>query len=191
MKDVVLIYPNTMTEDDLVAAGVQPSRVMRGASESMTLMRITTETFELPVEVLGTYAEIQADAAKLARYDAIYSLTPVTFEGEVYTPAFEFTTFPRHLLEEERAEKIAAIKAGAEQQILRIAPEWKQRNLLARSIEITRMKIAGAATQAELDEEIAIAAIWEQVKVIRTASDNLEAQANAATTVAELDAIQI
>lgn len=79
-------------------------------------------------------------------------------------------------LENEKEKKIKAIKDEAAKRILAIAPEWKQRNLIARSVEITRAKIDGTATAEEIKEGNAIQAIWDSVKAIRDKSDALEAE---------------
>lgn len=67
-------------------------------------------------------------------------------------------------------------KGIANSKILAIASEWKQRNMIARSLELEREeRINGplsAPDQAELD---AMMAIWDRIKAIRVHSDSLEA----------------
>lgn len=67
------------------------------------------------------------------------------------------------------------IKSEAQRRINLIAPDWKQRNMIARSVELTE-KIAsgGTLTTAEQSERTTIENVWSQVKTIRTRSDQLE-----------------
>lgn len=73
-----------------------------------------------------------------------------------------------------QAGTAAAVKAEAARRILAILPEWKQRNLTARAAELAKIGEANW-TQAEADEWAAGQALWDQVKAIRAASDNIEA----------------
>ena len=67
-------------------------------------------------------------------------------------------------------------KGIANNKIIAIASEWKQRNMIARSLELEREDRTNgplsAAEQAELD---AMTAIWDRIKAIRAHSDTLEA----------------
>jgi len=69
----------------------------------------------------------------------------------------------------------AQTKGIANNKIVVIASEWKQRNMIARSLELERdERINGplsAPDQAELD---AMTAIWDRIKAIRAHSDSLE-----------------
>ena len=71
-----------------------------------------------------------------------------------------------------KAEKIKWIKAKAAEAINNTAPVWKQMNLL-------RAWVNGGTKDTRFD----------QIDAIRTKSDQLEAQVNAATTVAEINAV--
>ena len=71
-----------------------------------------------------------------------------------------------------KAEKIKWIKAKAGEEINAIVPVWKQMNLL-------RAQVNGGTKDARFD----------QIDAIRTKSDQLEAQVNAAITVAEINAV--
>lgn len=66
------------------------------------------------------------------------------------------------------------VKQEAGRRILAIAPEWQQRNMLARVAELLRIGEANlnAAEQAEL---AAIEAIWTTIKGLRAKSNALEA----------------
>lgn len=69
---------------------------------------------------------------------------------------------------EQAAARSVKIKQLAHSKIMAIAPEWKQRNLTARSVELLK---EGVTSGAEVD---AIQAVWDQVKAIRNHSDTLE-----------------
>ncbi len=69
----------------------------------------------------------------------------------------------------------ADIKAEAERRILAVLPEWKQRNLTARGIELLLALVKNRGwTAAETAEATAIQADWDKVKAIRARSDDLE-----------------
>ena len=71
----------------------------------------------------------------------------------------------------------ARIKAEAARRILEAMPEWKQRNMIARGLELSRIEIAGESLSPEEQaEEEAINAAWSFAKAVRQASDDLEAQ---------------
>ena len=80
-----------------------------------------------------------------------------------------------------KAEAITAIKTEAGRRILAIAPEWKQRNNLARFAELLDLP---TLTQAEQDEKDALKAAGQFLRSIRTASDQMEAQVSGFTTLA-------
>ena len=67
-------------------------------------------------------------------------------------------------------QRVAEINAEAQRRILAILPEWKQRNLTVRSVELLRIGPPNwsPAEQAEAD---AIQAQWDRIKAIRDASD--------------------
>lgn len=70
---------------------------------------------------------------------------------------------------------VEMIKQEAQRRIYNILPEWKQRNLTARAAELALKGVANLTLeeQAEVD---AGQALWDQIKTIRTRSDELEAQ---------------
>lgn len=75
----------------------------------------------------------------------------------------------------ERAVTPAAIKAEASRRILAIAPEWRQRNALARALQLQERLNAGwPLTAEEQAEREALHALWAAVNAIRTRSDELE-----------------
>lgn len=77
-------------------------------------------------------------------------------------------------LAQRRAAMVEGVKREASKRILSIAPEWKQRNMLARSAELLRIGEANL-TQEQRDEVLAIELIWETVQMIRAKSDIIEA----------------
>jgi hypothetical protein len=72
------------------------------------------------------------------------------------------------------------IKLIARNKILAVLPEWKQVNMTARSVELTRAGLAGNLTAGEQAEEAAIQAAWDWVKSVRAHSDTMEAAYEAA-----------
>jgi hypothetical protein len=79
------------------------------------------------------------------------------------------------------------IKLLARARILDVFPEWKQVNMTARSVELTRARIDGALTAGEQVEEAAIQAAWDWVKSVRAYSDTMEAAYEAAEDKAGFD----
>lgn len=77
-----------------------------------------------------------------------------------------------------RENQVRNVKAEAKRRIISIAPEWKQRNMIARGLEFARKMIRdgpNALTPEEEAEEAAMYALWTEVKRLRTVSDTLEA----------------
>lgn len=77
-----------------------------------------------------------------------------------------------------REKQVRNIKAEASRRIISIVPEWKQRNIIARGLEIARKMIRNGPntlSPEEEAEEAAISALWTEVKRLRTVSDQLEA----------------
>jgi hypothetical protein len=77
-------------------------------------------------------------------------------------------TLPEFTAEELKAIKIAEINQRAYDEIIAIAPLYKQNNMLARSIELTSKSSLTADEQSELDS---INAKWEAIKAIRAKSN--------------------
>ena len=67
------------------------------------------------------------------------------------------------------------VKKEASRRILAIAPEYKQRNMLSRSAELLRIGEANWTTEQQT-EVTQMEEIWNQIKTIRTRSNELEAQ---------------
>lgn len=73
------------------------------------------------------------------------------------------------------------IKTDAGAKITKAYPMWKQANMTARGVELTRVKAEGVAwSTAEQAEADALDAAWSWVKSIRAASDTAEAAVTAA-----------
>jgi hypothetical protein len=73
---------------------------------------------------------------------------------------------------DKEADRIRLIKLKAGKAIISLLPEWKQRNLLARAMELTDPNLV--LTEVQQLELADIRASWAAVKAIRTASDNAE-----------------
>ena len=69
---------------------------------------------------------------------------------------------------------VEEVKAEANRRILAIIPEWKQRNLLAQATRLNRKSVADW-TPEEVAQVEAGDAIWAQVELIRTRSNEIEA----------------
>ncbi len=79
-----------------------------------------------------------------------------------------------------KGRKVAQIKAEAGRRILAVLPEWEQRNLTARSVELLHIGKAAWTTE-EAAEAAAIDALWAGAKAIRSISDDLEASLDGMT----------
>ncbi len=66
-------------------------------------------------------------------------------------------------------------KAEAGRRILGVAPEWKQRNMTVRAVELLHKGEADWTTE-ERAEAAAMESAWAQITAIRVASDVLEAE---------------
>ncbi len=75
---------------------------------------------------------------------------------------------------EDRIIKSIARVAG--QVIIAIAPEYQQRNMIARAVEIADAKANGVATEADLAELDVLRSTWAKIIAIRTKSNDLETQ---------------
>lgn len=98
--------------------------------------------------------------------------------------------------EEALAERIAAVKAEAGRRILSIAPEWMQRNLTARAVELALLYPGTKGVdlpEPERSEYLAGQAVWERIRAIRAASNQIEttlaAESDNGAVVAELPAL--
>ena len=93
-----------------------------------------------------------------------------------------------------KSRAAAAIKAEASTRILAIAPLWKQNNLSARFAELTAKRIDQypiPLSQAEQDEYASIKASGQYLLSIRTASNSMEVECAALSTVADVEAYMV
>lgn len=74
-----------------------------------------------------------------------------------------------------KATTIAKVKAEANAKILALAPDWKQRNLIAGAVELERIERLTGVTPETTAKLAAIQLVWTQVGEIRAASDAIEA----------------
>lgn len=81
------------------------------------------------------------------------------------------------------ADTKAKIKAHAGRLITQHYPEWKQRNMLARAIELQHIRGLRALTTEEEIEEQNLLIHWGNIAELRNHSDALEAQVDAGQTV--------
>lgn len=82
-----------------------------------------------------------------------------------------------------KAALVTKIKAVAQQKIIAIAPEWRQRNLLVQAAKLLK-KGESSWTPDDTAAWNAGDVIWQQIAAIRAAGDVGEAAVNAATTTA-------
>ena len=93
-----------------------------------------------------------------------------------------------------KSRATSAIKAEASRRILAIAPLWKQNNLSARFAEMISKRIDQyplPLSQAEQTEYAAIKVSGQYLRSIRTASNNMEAECAALSTVADVEAYMV
>ncbi len=115
-----------------------------------------------------------ADINDLFHPDIVATLVPDTDSVAVLGGTWDGTSFgpiPAPIY------TVANAKAESRRRILALAPEWKQRNMLARSIELLRKDptISGL-TAAEANEAAKIEKAWAKITAVRTASNQLEAE---------------
>ena len=88
----------------------------------------------------------------------------------------------------------AQIKAIAGEVILAIAPEYKQRNMLAFSVEVADAKAQGTATYEQIAQSEAIRLVWARIQAVRAKSNELEEQyisAGEDLTAEDIEAIRV
>lgn len=78
------------------------------------------------------------------------------------------------ITEEQQIITAQDVKSEAQRRILHILPEWKQRNLTARAAELAIKGVQNWSLD-EQAEVVAGQALWDQIKIVRTKSDELEA----------------
>lgn len=87
----------------------------------------------------------------------------------------EWADIDNKIKEDKIARLPTDVKSVAHKKIVAILPEWKQRNQLARTLELLDKKSAGSALTVEEQSEVDdIRAQWGRVQAIRSYSDTLE-----------------
>jgi len=102
---------------------------------------------------------------------------PALVDG-VWVSGWIISAKPQADIDTFDAEIREHIKIEAGKRIVRMAPEWKQRNAMARGLEFARKMIRNgpnALTPEEDAEEAAMDTLWMEVKRLRAVSDQLEA----------------
>lgn len=89
-----------------------------------------------------------------------------TWTVRAHTPA-ELTSL--------RGAKASEVKAEAAARILNLYPDWKQRNMTARGVELLAIRADRAWTPEEATESDDLKAAWAVVSAIRAASNAVEA----------------
>lgn len=83
---------------------------------------------------------------------------------------------------------VAETKAEAGFRINTLAPDFKQRNMIARGVELTDVVVGGGSlTAPEVAEKAALQGAWDYVKAVRAASDTIEAEILASADPASID----
>lgn len=77
--------------------------------------------------------------------------------------------------DEAAANRVPEIKAAAGDLIVARYAEWKQRNMIARMVELNTKATPTVDEEAEM---AAIQVVWDWVKAVRAESDRLEADIN-------------
>ena len=103
----------------------------------------------------------------------------LTVEADQVTAVWTVADRP---LDEVKAELVQQVKQAVGAAILAVYPDWKQRNMIARAVDLTRIAGARALTTEESAEESALQAAWDWISGVRTASNMREAAILAATT---------
>ncbi len=76
----------------------------------------------------------------------------------------------------EMGPSAADVKTEARRRILSAFPEWKQTNMIARGLELQDVwRRNGSWSAGEQAESDALAAAWAWIKLVRAASDGIEA----------------
>ncbi len=84
-----------------------------------------------------------------------------------------------------KTRKKEIIKKEANEKILEIADEIKQRNLLATGLNLQHIGPSNWSAEEEATSD-AILAIWAQIKAIRDESDIMEASVDSATSIQDV-----
>jgi len=108
-----------------------------------------------------------------ATLDGVEMTVPEAPGNRHYAMILESIAAGETVTVEERVITIQEVKAEAQRRIYEILPDWKQRNLTARAAELA-IKGVENWTLEEQAEVAAGQALWDQIKIIRVKSDELE-----------------
>jgi len=158
-------------------------RVLR-SSKRVTLAdgRVVFNAKPNPELDLYAYREIGPGEGPFTRAAAM------TFENDGWTITAT-RSVAYSATESIRAMRIERVKAEAGSRILAVLPDWKQRNLTARAVELTALGQANWSAE-ELAEWQAGQALWDWVKATRAATETFAAAIDAETEPAAAVAVQ-
>lgn len=106
----------------------------------------------------------------------------------INNPNFDENLFKNDLIE----NKIKEIKDKAYRIIVYEHPEWKQRNMIARAVELNDKQMESNGLEpSEVDEKIQMKNIWQWIKNIRSQSNQMENEINLLTNVQEISDYKI
>jgi len=122
----------------------------------------------------GVYPVAIADAPPYDRdTERLVQAEPTLADGK-WVRGWTVVPLTADELAQRRAAMVEGVKQEASKRILAIAPDYKQRNMLARSAELLRIGEANL-TQEQRDEVLAIESVWQTIQMIRVRSDAIEA----------------
>ena len=101
------------------------------------------------------------------------------------------TVWKKDKLKITKGHLIEEVKGLASQKILETCPEWKQRNLVTKSIVLKRKEAKGKATAEDLAKLDSVEVVWQEIEDITDASNIIEAEINKLRSMKALDAYSI
>lgn len=101
---------------------------------------------------------------------------PAPVDHRFYWQSGDEDPLPRANEEITAAVHVPRIKAEASALILAAFPDWKQRNMTARGVELLQKQVAGSLTSDETSEIGLLHQAWSWIKSIREHSNALEAE---------------
>jgi hypothetical protein len=143
----------------------------------MDLLHIETTPGAFPVSLLYRKADGGLHRRTMTPDDDLSELPAAALaEIEGHWAALDAAEWERLVRPALSPPTALDVKAEAGRRILQIAPDWKQRNLTARGVELVLALVKNKPwTAEEAAEAQAIQAVWDRIKAVRAASDGLEA----------------
>jgi len=92
-------------------------------------------------------------------------------------------------LEEAKVKKISNIDKQTQLDILAIASEAKQRNYIAKAVQLEKKQRQGLTDEAEDTQLVALESIWTQIEALVNNGNAKELLVQEATTIEEVEAI--